>query len=58
MKKIFMFMLLVGGALSLGSCLNYDEPGDELEMDKKLYQYENPKDTTTTNPSASASVPE
>ena len=54
-----MFMLLVGGALSLGSCLNYDEPGDELEMDKKLYQYENPKDTTTTTttPSATDNAP-
>lgn len=48
MKKIFMFCVLVCGALSLNSCLDYDEPGDELEMNQQLYQY-TPSDTPDDN---------
>lgn len=45
MKKILMFAMLLGGCLSLNSCLEFDEPGDELELNQKLYQYEDLEDT-------------
>ena len=40
MKNAFKLMMLLCGAFALNSCLNFDEPGDELEMDKKIYKYD------------------
>lgn len=37
-----MFTAIAATTSLLSSCLNYDEPGDELNMNKQIYVYENP----------------
>lgn len=49
-------MMLFCGAFAMNSCLQYDEPGDELEMNQRLYQYEKPDSDGSADNSTNSGI--